>query len=160
MSEALYRLFYPCSHPCSASVVTLPVNEAIHRPPPSRRRSRDRLASGPGRAPGAPAPCGGYASGPTTRLNNAFWPIHRRGLGAPGPAQGDPLWRHAPRWTRRTWAIHPAALSRLGRGVASRDQPQGNPQLSLGFSPLDAAQSWGWSRLAPSAHVDAQFPAF
>ena len=56
-------------------------------------------------------------------LDAAFSQIHRRGLGAPGPAQGCPLWRHAPRWTRRTWAIHPAALSRLLRGVASRDQP-------------------------------------
>ena len=46
--------------------------------------------------------------------------------------RGIPLWRHAPRWTRRTWAIHPAALSRLLRGVASRDQPQGNPHYHSG----------------------------
>lgn len=121
-SRPFYRRFYPCRDPCHASVVTLPVNKALHRPPPSHRRSRDRPVSSYGRAPGTPAPCGGCASWPTARLDNAFWPLHRRGLGAPGPAQGEPLWRHAPRWTR--------------------------------------LQSWGWSRLAPSAYVDAQFPAF
>ncbi len=68
-------------------------------------------------------------------LDAAFSQIHRRGLGAPGLAQGCPLWRHAPRWTRRTWAIHPAALSRLLRGVASRDQP---PER-LRFAPPPAA---------------------
>ena len=76
-----------------------------------------------GRAPGAPPPGGGYASLRNAPLDAAISQIHRRGLGAPGPAQGCPLWHHAPRWTRRTWAIHPAALSRLLRGVASRDQP-------------------------------------
>ena len=57
VSGALYRPFY-CQCSCrSASVVTLRANEAIHRPPPSRRRSRDRPASCHGRPPGAPAPC-------------------------------------------------------------------------------------------------------
>ena len=121
-------------------MVTSPVNEALHRPSPDRRRSRDRLGSGPGWAPGAPAPGGGSASGPTARLDNAFWPLHRRGLGAPGPDEGEPLWRHAPRWTRRTWAIHPAARSRLWRGVASRDHPQGNPPWHSG--------SRRWTRLS------------
>lgn len=93
VSGAVYRPFYPCH----ASVVTLPVNEALHRPHPSCRRLRDRTRSCPGRAPGAPAPCRGCASGPTARLDNAFWPLHRRGLGAPDPAQGEPLWHHAPR---------------------------------------------------------------
>ncbi len=54
------------------------------------------------------------------------------------PPRGAPSGSVPPRWTRRTWAIHPAALSRLGRGVASRDQPQGNP---LG--------SRRWTRLSP-----------
>ena len=88
-----------------------------------------------GRASGAPPPGGGCASLRNAPLDEAFSQIHRRGLGAPGPAQGCPLWRHAPRWTRRTWAIHPAALSRLGRGVASRDQPLER----LRFAPPPAA---------------------
>ena len=99
--------------------------------------------SGPGRVPGAPAPGGGSASWPNAPLDAAFWPIHRRGLGAPGRA---PLWLHAPRWTRRTWAIHPAALSRLLRGVASRDQPPGNPLGSRRWTRLSPR---GWSRLTP-----------
>ncbi len=99
------------------------------RRPPFRRGSRARPASGSGRAAGAPPPCRGVASLPSARLDNAFWQIHRRGLGAPGPDQGCPLWLHAPRWTRRTWAIHPAALSRLWRGVASRDQPPEAPSF-------------------------------
>ena len=81
-----------------------------------------------GRAPGAPPPGRGCASLRNAPLDAAVSQIHRRGLGAPGPAQGCPLWHHAPRWTRRTWAIHPAALSRLLRGVASRDQPQERPR--------------------------------
>ena len=89
-------------------------------------------------ASGAPPPGGGYASLRNAPLDVAFSQIHRRGLGVPGLAQGCPLWRHAPRWTRRTWAIHPAALSRLLRGVASRDQPQGNPSGSR-----------RWTRLSP-----------
>ena len=44
--------------------------------------------SGQGRAPGAPAPGGGCASLPNAPLDAAVWPIHRRDLGAPGPAQG------------------------------------------------------------------------
>lgn len=116
------------------------MNEAVHQPPPCRRRSRDRPVSGHGRVPGAPAPGGGCASWPTARLNNAFWPLHRRGLGAPGPAQGEPLWHHMPRWTRRMWAIHPAARSRLLRGVASRDHPQGNLRFHSG--------SRRWTRLS------------
>ena len=88
-----------------------------------------------GRASGAPPPGGGCASLRNAPLDEAFSQIHRRGLGAPGPAQGCPLWRHAPRWTRRTWAIHPAALSRLLRGVASRDQPLER----LRFAPPPAA---------------------
>ena len=99
------------------------------RRPPCRRGSRARPAAGSGRAAGAPPPCRGVASLPSARLNNAFWQIHRRGLGAPGPDQGCPLWLHAPRWTRGTWAIHPAALSRLWRGVASRDQPPEAPSF-------------------------------
>ena len=99
------------------------------RRPPCRRGSRAWPASGAGRAAGAPPPCRGVASLPSARLNNAFWQIHRRGLGAPGPDQGCPLWLHAPRWTRGTWAIHPAALSRLWRGVASRDQPPEEPSF-------------------------------
>ena len=83
------------------------------------------------RPPGAPPPCRGCASWPTARLHNAFWPIHRRGLGAPGPDQGCPLWLRAGRWTRRACAIHPAALSRLSRGVASRDQPQERDRFTL-----------------------------
>ena len=153
VSGAVSRLFYlcihPCIYPCRASVVTSPVNEAVHRPAPDRRRSRARPVSGPGRAPGAPAPCGGYASGPTARLDNAFWPLHRRGLGAPGPAQGSPLWHHAPRWTRRTWAIHPAALSRLWRGVASRDQPPEKLCIRPASRRCTRLASRGWSRLTP-----------
>ncbi len=41
-----------------------------------------------GRAAGTPRPCRGVASWPSARLHNAFWPIHRRGLGAPGPNEG------------------------------------------------------------------------
>ena len=99
------------------------------RRPPFRRGPRARPASEAGRPPGAPPPCRGCASGPSARLDNAFWPIHRRGLGAPGRDQGCPLWLPVPRWTRRTGAIHPAALSRLRRGVASRDQPPEEPSF-------------------------------
>ena len=82
----------------------------------------------------------------------------------PGSARSrpgaPPLWHHTPRWTRGKWAIHPAARSRLLRGVASRDQP---PER-LRYAPPPAAgrglSSRGWSRLAPAAHVGAQFPAF
>ncbi len=94
-------------------------------------RPCDELPSaGHGRASGAPPPGGGSASLRNGPLDAAVAQIHRRGLGAPGPAQGCPLWRQVPRWTRRTWAIHPAALSRLLRGVARRDQLQGNPSGS------------------------------
>ena len=99
------------------------------RRPPCRRGSGARPAAGQAGRRERHRPCRGVASGPSARLNNAFWPIHRRGLGAPGPDQGCPLWLHAPRWTRRTWAIHPAALSRLRRGVASRDQPPKEPSF-------------------------------
>ncbi len=108
-----------------------------------------------GRVSGAPPPGGGSASLRNAPLVAAFSKIHRRGLGAPGPAQGCPLWRRAPRWMRRTWAIHPAALSRLLRGVASRDQP---PER-LRFAPPPAAgrglNSWGWSRLTPARRDSA-----
>ena len=99
------------------------------RRPPCRRGSRARPAARAGRAAGAPPPCRGVASLPSARLDNAFWQIHRRDLGAPGPDQGCPLWLPVPRWTRRTGAIHPAALSRLRRGVASRDQPPEAPSF-------------------------------
>ena len=84
---------------------------------PCRRGSRARPASGAGRAAGAPPPCRGVASGPSARLDNAFWPIHRRGLGAPGRDQGCPLWRPVPRWTRRTGGHSPrCAVPASARG--------------------------------------------
>ena len=55
----------------------------------------------------------------------------RPGSARPRPG-APPLWRHTPRWTRGKWAIHPVARSRLLRGVASRDQPQGNPPSHSG----------------------------
>ena len=73
-------------------------------------------------------------------LDEAFSQIHRRGLGAPCPAQGCPSGTTPPAGRGRTWAIHPAALSRLLRGVASRDQPQGNPPYHAG--------SRRWTRLS------------
>ncbi len=103
-------------------------------------------------------PCGGCASGPTARLDNAFWPLHRRSLGAPGPAQGSPLWRHALRWTRRTWAIHPAALSRLLRGVASRDQPPERLCIRTPSRRCTRLSSRGWSRLTPVRRDSAAAP--
>ncbi len=54
------------------------------------------------------------------------------------PPRGNPSGTTPPAGRGRTRAIHPAALSRLLRGVASRDQPQGNP---LG--------SRRWTRLFP-----------
>ena len=57
VSVSLYRPFYRQCSCRSASAVTLCVNLAIHRPPPCRRRSRDRPVSCHGRSPGAPAPC-------------------------------------------------------------------------------------------------------
>ena len=53
------------------------------------------------------------------------------GSARPRPG-GTPLAPRPTRWTRRTWAIHPAARSRLLRGVASRDHPQGNPHYHSG----------------------------
>ena len=45
------------------------------------------------------------------------------------PPRGAPSGATPPAGRGRTWAIHPAALSRLLRGVASRDQPQGEPHF-------------------------------
>ena len=109
-----------------------------------------------GRAPGAPSPGGGCASLRNAPLDAAVSQIHRRGLGAPGPAQGEPLWHHAPRWTRRTWAIHPAALSRLLRGVASRDQPQGNPSGSRRWTLLAPGVGHGSLPCAATAQPTKQ----
>ena len=55
-----------------------------------------------------------------TRLFRKFTVAARERQAA---TRGARLWLLARRWTRRTWAIHPPALSRLLRGVASRDQP-------------------------------------
>ena len=44
------------------------------------------------------------------------------------PPRGAPSGTTPPAERGRTWAIHPAALSRLLRGVASRDQPQERPR--------------------------------
>ena len=87
-SRPFYRPIYPCNYPCHVSVVTSPVNAAVHRPSPTRRRSRDRPLSGQGRGPGAPAPGGGCASLPNAPLDAVFGQIHRRDLEAPGPDQG------------------------------------------------------------------------
>ena len=51
------------------------------------------------------------------------------------PPRGAPSGATPPAGRGRTWAIHPAALSRLLRGVASRDQP---PER-LRFAPPPAA---------------------
>ena len=72
----------------------------------------------------------------------------RPGSARPQPG-APPLWRHAPRWTRRTWAIHPAALSRLVRGVASRDQPQERLCIRTPSRRWTRLASRGWSRLTP-----------
>ena len=99
------------------------------RGPSCRRGSRARPASGSGRAAGAPPPGRGVASGPSARLNNAFWPIHRRGLGAPGPDEGCPLWRHVARWTREPWAIHPLRCPGLDEGSSAVTNPQKSPRF-------------------------------
>ena len=70
------------------------------------------------------------------------------------PTKGDPLWHQAPRWTRRTWAIHPAALSRLWRGVASRDQPPERLRFAPTSRRCTRLSSRGWSRLTP-VHRDS-----
>ena len=65
------------------------------------------------------------------------------------PPRGAPSGATPPAGRGRTWAIHPAALSRLLRGVASRDQPQERPRLHsvsrrwtrLGFLGLVTAHS-------------------
>ena len=44
------------------------------------------------------------------------------------PPRGAPSGTPPPAERGRTWAIHPATLSRLLRGVASRDQPQERPR--------------------------------
>ncbi|MDE0505172.1 MAG: hypothetical protein OXI86_13935 [Candidatus Poribacteria bacterium] len=95
--------------------------------------------SGQGRAPGAPAPGGGSASLPNAPLDAAVWQIHRRDLGAPGPAQGR----------RPSGATSPA-----GRGGSGPFTPlrcpgccEGSPAVtnprrgcaSLHLPPLDAA---------------------
>ena len=67
-----------------------------------------------------------------TRLFRKFTVAARERQAA---TRGARLWLLARRWTRRTWAIHPPALSRLLRGVASRDQP---PER-LRFAPPPAA---------------------
>ena len=110
------------------------------QPWPHERPGGTMSGSREGRAAGAPRPCRGVASWPSARLHKVFWPIHRRSLGAPGPDEGCPLWRPVRRWTRRTGAIHPAALSRLGREVVRRDQPPEEPSF------LDSA-SRRWTRL-------------
>ena len=65
------------------------------------------------------------------------------------PPRGVPSGATPSRWTRGTWAIHPAALSRLLRGVASRDQPQGNPRCHSGPRRWTRLGPRGWSRLTP-----------
>ena len=71
----------------------------------------------PGRASGAPPPGGGSASLRNAPLDAAFAQIHRRGLGAPGPAQGCPLWHPAPRWTRENVGHSPrCAVPAFARG--------------------------------------------
>ena len=114
------------------------------RRPPFRRGSRARPASGSGRAAGAPPPCRGVASLPSARLDNAFWQIHRRGLGAPGPDQGCPLWHQAPRWTRRTWAIHPLRCPGFGEGSPAVTNPQKRPRfLTRSFATGRGLNFWG-----------------
>ena len=98
--------------------------------PPVRRRSRVRGTSGPSRPAGAPPPCRWVASWPSARLNNAFWPIHRRGLGAPGPDQGCPLWLPGPRWTRWPGAIHPLRCLGFGEGSPAVTNPRGTLALA------------------------------
>ena len=70
-----------------------------------------------GRASGAPPPGGGCASLRNAPLDAAVAQIHRRGLGAPGPAQGGPLWHPAPRWTREDVGHSPrCAVPAFARG--------------------------------------------
>ena len=86
----------------------------------------------------------GVASLPSARLDNAFWQIHRRGLGAPGPDQGCPLWHQAPRWTRRTWAIHPLRCPGFGEGSPAVTNPQKRPRfLTRSFATGRGLNFWG-----------------
>ncbi len=138
VSEVVDRPFYPCITPCCLyrvnSVVNSPATLAVcqadrgvscPRPVMAGRRERRRPAEA------------------TPLCETRHWTrLFRKFTGGAwerqAPPRGSPSGTTPPRWTRRTWAIHPAALSRLGRGVASRDQPQGNP---LG--------SRRWTRLSP-----------
>ena len=81
----------------------------------------------------------------------------RPGSARPQPG-ALPLWRQAPRWTRRTWAIHPAALSRLVRGVASRDHPPERLCIRTPSRRWTRLASRGWSRLTPVRRDSAADP--
>ena len=107
--------------------------------------SRSSPVAGPARVRSGPG-----AGSAGTRLRLRLFAKRAAGRGplanspsGPGSARSRPgalpLWRHPPRWTWGMWAIHPAARSRLLRGVASRDQPQGNPPWHSG--------SRRWTRL-------------
>ena len=65
------------------------------------------------------------------------------------PPRGAPSGATPPAGRGRTWAIHPAALSRLLRGVASRDQPQEEPRFHSVPRRWTRLGPWGWSRLTP-----------
>ena len=136
----VYRCFYPQFYRCSRYLVNSPVKLRYTITACTADSVLKCSEAFQHRPPGAQPPCRGCASLPTARLNNAFWQIHRRGPGAPGPDQGCPLWLRASRWTRRAWAIHAAALSRLAfvRIFATPDSAAGPPVW----------RRWGWPHFA------------
>ena len=101
------------------------------QPWPHERPGGALSGSWEGRAAGTPRPCRGVASWPSARLHNAFWPIHRRGLGAPGPDEGrsSPLAPHCPLDAGGCGPFTPLRC----HGFGERSQAATNPQKSPRF---------------------------
>ena len=134
-SGAVDRPFYPCITPCClyrvdsvvnspAKLPVGPTDRVVRCPRPVMAGRRER------RRPAEATPLGQLRVWTTL-----FGPFTGGAWERQAPPRGAPSGTTPPRWTRRTWAIHPAALSRLLRGVASRDQP---PER-LRFAPPPAA---------------------
>lgn len=82
------------------------------------------------RTAGAPPPCGGVASFPNARLDTAFWEIHRRGLGAPGPDPGvPPLAPDPPLDAGRPGPFTPLRCPGFGEGSQAVTNPQKEPSF-------------------------------
>ena len=99
-----------------------------------------------GRAAGAPPPCRGVASGPSARLDNAFWPIHRRSLGAPSPDEGrfSPLVARRPLDAGDVGHSPPLRCPGFGEGSPAVTNPQKSPRfLTRPFATGRGLNFWG-----------------